>query len=107
MKPCGCGMWQPEKNCAFTGATEQGDTRSRRNRPAFTPDGTAVLYSTKDRFIARDLQTGLEIPLPGDLAKSKSRIAVFSPDGKAVLTWAGDGPPITVCDWPSGKKRSI
>ncbi len=91
---------------AFTSAPEFRKIASWwSNRPTFTPDGTAILFSTKDRLTARDLITGLEVPLPGDLANSKPRHAVFAPDGKAVLTWADAEPPITVHDWPSGKKR--
>lgn len=78
------------------------------NAPTFTPDGTAVLYGTKRKLIARDLQTGLETPLPGEMAKLESRFAVVSPDGKAVMTWASDGGLLKACevwDWPGGKKR--
>ncbi|MDY3562536.1 hypothetical protein R5W23_004002 [Gemmata sp. JC673] len=90
---------------AFAGAPGLGETRSRGSRPTFAPDGTAILFSTKDRLVGRDLQTGLEIPLPGDLANSKPRNVVFAPDGKSVLTWADADPPVTVYDWPGGKKR--
>jgi WD40 repeat protein len=92
---------------AFTGAV--APRGSDGGRPTFTPDGTAVLYATKDRLVARDLQTGLEAPLPGEMAKLKARFAVFSPDGNAVLTWAGHvefpQAPCAVWDWPSGKER--
>ncbi|AWM41582.1 WD domain, G-beta repeat [Gemmata obscuriglobus] len=90
---------------AFAGAPGLGGTRSRDSRPTFAPDGTAILFSTKDRLVGRDLQTGLEIPLPGDLANSKPRNVVFAPDGRSVLTWADADPSVAVYDWPGGKKR--
>ncbi|MCI0704705.1 MAG: hypothetical protein L0241_26920, partial [Planctomycetia bacterium] len=62
------------------------------DQPTFTPDGTAILFNTKDRLIARDILTGLEVPLPGDLAKLGPGWATFAPDGDAVLT----------CDTPTG-----
>jgi WD40 repeat protein len=77
-------------------------------RPAFTPDGTTVLYNTTKRLIARDLQTGLEVPLPDGLAKLGPRGAVFSPDGKSLVTCGADNDEDDWCvmwDWPSGKKR--
>ncbi|AMV22764.1 WD domain, G-beta repeat [Gemmata sp. SH-PL17] len=92
---------------AFTGVPgrrRSGDEFS--NCPTFTPDGTAIVFSTNDRLIARDLLTGLEVPLPGDMAKLKPRRAVFSPDGKAVLTWARDTGAVELWDWPGGKRRS-
>lgn len=79
--------------------------------PTFTPDGTAVLYNSDERLIARDLQTGLEVPLPGEMAKAGARPAVFAPDGKSVLTWDSEYRDMKrintfdVWDWPSGKKR--
>ncbi|MFM8271654.1 MAG: WD40 repeat domain-containing protein, partial [Gemmata sp.] len=61
-------------------------------RPTFTPDGLAVVFCTPDRVLARDVLTGLETPLPGDLAKLRPAHVAFAPDGKAVLTCAaGDG----------------
>ncbi len=74
-------------------------------RPTFTPGGTAILYGTKERLLARDLQTGLETPLPGTLARLGPRFAVFAPDGKAVMTWGTDGSRVEVWDWPRGKRR--
>jgi WD40 repeat protein len=79
-------------------------TRAEDDKPTFTPDGTAILYSTTKQLISRDLQTGLEVPLPGGLAKLEPHYAVFSPDGKSVLTWTDRG-WCSVWDWPSGKKR--
>ena len=49
----------------FNDPDQTGDS----SRPRFTPDGVAIILSTKDRLIARDLQTGLEVPLPGEMAK--------------------------------------
>lgn len=76
-------------------------------RPTFTPDGTAVLYPTNRALISRDLQTGLEIPLPGGLKGLKPRNVVFAPDGKALLAYCPPHDPLdhAVWDWPSGKKR--
>ncbi len=54
---------------AFTGATEDSP-------PLFSPDGTAVVYYTKDKLLARDLQTGLEVPLPKDADKLEPREAL-------------------------------
>jgi WD40 repeat protein len=91
---------------AFAGAAGvRKKGRDDRARPAFTPDGTTVLYSTKSRFLARDLQTGLEVPLPDGLAKLTPALAVFAPDGKALLTWEGGTRELAVWDWPGGKKR--
>ncbi|MBM3982880.1 MAG: hypothetical protein FJ304_21940 [Planctomycetes bacterium] len=53
---------------AFTGATDNC-------APLFSLDGTAVLYLTKDKLIARDLQTGLEVPLPKDADDLEPRVA--------------------------------
>jgi WD40 repeat protein len=56
----------------------------------------------------RDLQTGVEVPLPPEMAKLGPRFAVFAPDGKSVMTWASDGSLLEACelwDWPGGKKR--
>ncbi len=47
-------------------------------RPVFTPDGTAVIYSNKKSLIARDLQTGLEVPLPKNADDLKPRAAIRS-----------------------------
>lgn len=54
---------------AFAGAEGAGD------RPTFAADGTAVLFRTKGRPVARDLLTGLEVPLP-DGAKPQRRGAL-------------------------------
>lgn len=72
-------------------------------QPTFTPDGLAVVFGTEDRLVARDVFTGLEVPLPGGLAKLGPAVVVFAPDGKAVLTWENLG--LTVWDWPSGRRR--
>jgi WD40 repeat protein len=56
---------------AFTGA--QGD-----RLPVFTRDGTAVVYRNKKSLTARDLQTGLEVPLPDDAKELKPRDASLS-----------------------------
>jgi hypothetical protein len=94
---------------AFTGAPGVWLFGKRFSaHPTFTPDGTAVLFSTKDSLVARDLQTGLEVPLPGDMKMLPPRIAVFSPDGRTVLTWIVDRDQNGLCevwDWPGGKKR--
>lgn len=77
-------------------------------RPTFTPNGTAVLYGAKERLLARDIQTGLEVPLTGGLKKLPPRLAVFSPDGSSVLTWSVNRGGNGLCeawDWPSGKNR--
>ena len=88
---------------AFTG--EHGVNTSS-DQPTFTPDGTTILFNYKERLIARDIQTGLEIPLPGEMKELPPRLAVFSPDGKSVLTWTvGHDEICDVWDWPSGKKR--
>ena len=81
--------------------------KTSSDQPTFTPDGTTILFNFEDRMIARDLQTGLEAPLPGDMKKLGRRSAVFSPDGKAVLTWTTEGTDglCDMWDWPSGKKR--
>lgn len=96
---------------AFAGAVGMWtDERPLEYEPCatFTPDGTAVVYRTKARPVARDIQTGLEVPLPGDMTDLAARFAVFAPDGKAVLTWNEHGRGnylFEVWDWPSGKKR--
>jgi WD40 repeat protein len=73
--------------------------------PVLTPDGLSVVLNTKDRLLARDIQTGLERPLPGAMAKLPPGGAVFAPDGTAVLTYSLARDAITVWDWPGGKKR--
>ncbi len=75
-------------------------------RPTFTPDGTAVVYNSAERLLARDLQTGLEVPLPGGLAQLRTAWVSFAPDGKSVLTWK-KRQELEVWDWPSGKKRFV
>jgi WD40 repeat protein len=54
---------------AFAGATDDSP-------PLFSPDGTAVVYYTKDKLLARDLQTGLEVPLPKNADKLEPREAL-------------------------------
>jgi WD40 repeat protein len=73
-------------------------------RPTFSPDGLAVVFSTKDRLLTRDILTGLEVPFPGEMAKTKPGLAVFSPDGQAILTLDLDY-KLAVWDWPSGRRR--
>ncbi|MCS6863717.1 MAG: hypothetical protein RMJ56_01810 [Gemmataceae bacterium] len=90
---------------ALTPTPAQPQADCITNRPTFTPDGTAVVLRTAQRLIARDWQTGLEIPLPGELAHAPPHLAVFAPNGQAMLTWSDDKPRISVYDWPSGKKR--
>jgi WD40 repeat protein len=91
---------------AFSGACRLGQApHDCGQQPTFTPDGLAVVFSTKDRLLARDVLTGLEVLLPGDLAKHHPGFAVFAPDSKAVLTWDGVSERLAVWDWPSGRKR--
>ncbi len=90
---------------AFTSPSGKFSVHEVYDRPTFTPDGTAVVLRTAERLIARDWQTGLEVPLPGELADAPPHLAVFDPQGHAVLTWSEQEPTITVYDWPSGKKR--
>jgi WD40 repeat protein len=91
---------------AFAGAVKLGGPPCpRRQQPTFTPDGLAVVFSTADRLITRDVLTGLEVPLPGEIAKLNAGFAVFAPDAKAVLTWDSVTAHLAVWDWPSGKKR--
>lgn len=82
-----------------------GDLAGRPQRPTFTPDGLAVVFSTKDRLVARDVLTGLEVPLHGGLAKQPPSWVGFAPDGKAAWTLLADGFVFEVWDWPTGKKR--
>jgi WD40 repeat protein len=93
---------------AFVGARGlAGERPLPYDRPAFTPDGTSIIYSTDKRLIARDLQTGLEVPLPGGLKELSPRFVVFAPDGKSLLTWVAsdrDEKPCEVWTWPDGKK---
>jgi len=53
-------------------------------RPTFTPDGLAVVFRETDRLLARDVLTGLERSLPGEMANHRAGGAVLSADGKAV-----------------------
>ncbi|HEY1190924.1 MAG TPA: WD40 repeat domain-containing protein, partial [Gemmata sp.] len=87
---------------AFTGAL---GPRAGYDRPTFTPDGTAIFYSTGERLVSRDLLSGLEVPLPGGMKGLKPRFVAFAPDGRAALTWSVPGELVEVWDWPSGKKR--
>jgi WD40 repeat protein len=73
--------------------------------PAFTPDGKAIVYGEKDRLLSRDILTGLEVPLPGEMAKLPRGAAVFAPDGKAILTYPYSRTWLTVWEWPTGKER--
>ncbi len=96
--------WAPDKTMRLwevaTGAELRAFTGSD---PTFTPDGTGILFSTADRLMARDFQTGLEVPLPGDMKKLEPSTAIFSPDGKSVLTCGRL--TCEMWEWPSGKKR--
>jgi WD40 repeat protein len=74
-------------------------------RPAFTPDGLSVVVCTKERLVARDIQTGLERPLPEEMAQMRCGGVVFAPTGTAVLTYPLNSDVLTVWDWPGGKKR--
>jgi WD40 repeat protein len=104
--------WAPDRTIRLWDLTSGKELRAftgtrRSQKPTFTPDGTIILYSTEKRLLARDLQTGLEVPLPGEMAKLEPRTAMFAPDGKSVLTWAADDrndKPCEVWEWPSGKK---
>jgi WD40 repeat protein len=85
-------------------------TSSVAQRPTFTPDSHAIVFNTPERLLVRDVVTGLEVPLPNEMAELKSAIVAFAPDGKAVLTWYGgvieNGKcELAVWDWPTGKKR--
>ncbi|MCE9562737.1 MAG: hypothetical protein K8U57_11885 [Planctomycetes bacterium] len=82
-----------------------GENRSYLNEPRFTPDGTMILYGTNKKLIARDLQSGNEVPLPGDMAELGPRLVAFSPDGKSALTRDVVVAGCEVWDWPSGNKR--
>jgi WD40 repeat protein len=73
--------------------------------PTFTPDGLSVILNAKGRLTAIDIQTGLESPLPGEMAQLPHGSATFAPDGSAVLTCSAMPDSITVWDWPAGKKR--
>ncbi|QJW96060.1 WD40 repeat domain-containing protein [Frigoriglobus tundricola] len=100
--------WAPDETVRLWDVATGAELRAFSDapaRPTFIPDGTAILFSTKDRLIARDLLTKLEVPLPGGLAKAKPGSAIFAPDGKAVLVQADGDPSIAVYDWPGGKKR--
>jgi WD40 repeat protein len=75
------------------------------NEPTFTPDGLAVVFSKGERLAARDILTGLEVPLPAELREQTYSSVAFSPDGKAVLTNRAFSRVLEVWDWPTGKKR--
>ena len=61
----------------------------RKLAPVFTPDGTAVLYNTGRKLMARDLQTGLEVPLPGELADLRGGLVAWP----ALYPAGGGGAP--------------
>jgi hypothetical protein len=44
----------------------------------FARNGTTVVYSTKKSLVARDLQTGLEVPLPENAKKIEPQAAIHS-----------------------------
>jgi WD40 repeat protein len=73
--------------------------------PTFTPDWLAVVVSTRERLMIRDVVTGSEVPLPEGMSKHPAAGAVFAPDGKALLTYPASGESLTVWDWPSGSRR--
>jgi WD40 repeat protein len=56
---------------AFYGATDDF-------QPVFARNGTTVVYSTKKSLVARDLQTGLEVPLPENAKKIEPQAAIHS-----------------------------
>jgi RNA polymerase sigma factor (sigma-70 family) len=67
------------------------------------PDGSAVLITTyKPDVSVFDLKTGAERTLGGH--KEWARQAVFTPDGKTLVT-GGNDPFLLVRDWPSGAVR--
>ena len=68
--------------------------------PTFTPDGLSIVLCTKDRLIARDIQTGAERPLPGEMAK-------LPPSGRGVRANRNRGPhvPVHAMNSPFGTGR--
>jgi WD40 repeat protein len=98
-------VWDLATGAPLRAFTAYSDPDLGGARPAFTPDGLCVVLGTKDRLVARDIQTGLERPLPGELAKQPFGAAVFAPNGTAVLTYPLLADTVTVWDWPSGRKR--
>ncbi len=82
---------------AFAGAT--GDYQ-----PVFVSGGTAVVYSNKKSLIARDLQTGLEVPLPDDAKELKPRAAILSTERLSEPVSGKDG-EIRLYEAASGELR--
>jgi WD40 repeat protein len=89
----------------FNAAGDRDAPSSAWKPPAFTPDGKAFIYGERDRLLCRDIITGLEVQLPGEMAKCPRGAAVFAPDGKAILTYPDTGKSLTVWEWPTGRKR--
>lgn len=84
---------------AFAGATA-GDEGTR---PAFTADGTAIVYRAKDRLVARDLQTGLEMPLPGE--RKPNPVALGTSVRPFDFARASDGGAVVLRETATGAAR--
>jgi WD40 repeat protein len=98
-------IWDLATGAPLRGFATFLDPNTPPPAPAFTPDGLSVVLNMKDHLIARDIQTGLERPLPDEMAKLPPGGAVFAPNGAAVLTYPLARDELTVWDWPGGKKR--
>lgn len=85
---------------AFAGAVRAGDEGTR---PAFTADGTAIVYHAKDRLVARDLQTGLEVPLPGE--RKSNPAALGAGANPFASARASDGGAVVLREAASGAVR--
>jgi WD40 repeat protein len=73
-----------------------GERLGEPQRPAFTPDGLGVVFYVKDRLVARDVLTGLEVPMPASAPGPKRPLAgcsCDSPDGRQDAKVAGLAPP--------------
>jgi RNA polymerase sigma factor (sigma-70 family) len=79
-------------------------SRSRpRRRPAFTPDGQGLLFTSSEELALADPLTGKPLNLPDALRGTKDLVGGFSADGKTLMTFAKEA--VTLRNWPDGTVR--
>ncbi len=79
------------------------DRPTLRPRPAFTPDGRGLLFTSGGELMLADPVTGKAMELPGALRGCRDVVGGFSADGKTLATFAADA--VSLRDWPAGGVR--